>query len=161
GFQTTGVNACQNPVDAGDTAITFTVAYNAGTNTATLTVTGASPFPPLTVGKYSLIVCGSTSIVSAIGNVPLNNGTDIQYFFDVVDNTVIPPVDPVNPNPNTTGTGTLTQQEILATVTALPATGETPAWADTTRNIVMIGAVIAVLVAMAGGWMVMRRRQTR
>lgn len=161
GFQTTGVNACQNPVDAGDTAITFTVTYNSATNTATLNITGASPFSPLTVGKYSLIVCGSTSIVSAVGNVPLNNGTDIQYFFDVVDNTVIPPVDPVNPNPNTTGTGTLTQQEILATVTALPATGEAPAWADTTRNIVMIGAVIALMVAMAGGWMVMRRRQTR
>lgn len=163
GFQTTGANACVTGVDAGDTAITFTVAYNAGTNTATLTITGASPFPPLTVGKYSLIVCGSTSIVSSVGNIPLNNGTDVQYFFDIADNTVIPPVDPVNPtNPDTSGTGTtLTREEILAKVTGLPATGETPIWADTTRAILLIGTIIAVMVAITGSWMVIRRKQTR
>ncbi len=162
GFQTTGVNACVTGVDAGDTAVTFTVAYNAGTNTATLTITGASPFPPLTVGKYSLIVCGSTSIVSIVGNIPLNNGTDVQYFFDIVDRTVNP-VDPVNPtNPDTTGAGTtLTREEILAKVSGLPATGETPLWADMARIVLVMSAVIAVMIAILGGWMVIRRKQTR
>lgn len=154
GFQTGGGTACQNPVNAGDTEIIpTTVTYNNATRTTTLTL-GST----LGIGKYSLIICGSTSIVDVFSR-PLNNGQDVQYFFDIVDSTTTP-VEPGNPNPTGSGT-TLTREEIIATVTGLPATGETPAWADTARTVIIISTVMVMMVIMLGGWVMMRRRQNR
>jgi predicted extracellular nuclease len=158
GFQTTGATACMTGVNAGDTAITFTVAFNNTTNTTTLTVTGASPFPPLTIGKYSLIICGSTSItnlagVALDGNGDGTPGDDVQYYFDVVATTT----DTGGTGTGTTTTGTtLTQQEVLATVKALPATGETPWWRDVTIIILLLGGFV---VTSGMIWLRFRRAQ--
>jgi predicted extracellular nuclease len=150
GFQTTGINACVTGVNVGDTEVIPTgVVYNNTTRTATLSFA-----PPLGVGKYSLIVCGSTSIVSLVGGVPLNNGQDVQYYFDV-EVVTTPPIEGGG-NTATTTTGTLTQQEILETVTGLPATGETPLWADNLRVALLIG--IMSLVVLIGGIFTLKRR---
>ncbi|MDX2075884.1 MAG: Ig-like domain-containing protein [bacterium] len=158
GFQTTGATTCQNPVNAGDTQIIpATVVYNTGTRATTLTFTTALP-----QGKYSLIVCGSTSITSTFG-LPVNGGVDVQYFFDIVingggTNTGGNGTGGTGTGTTTTGT-TLTQQEILDSVVALPATGETPFWADTLRTVMMVGGIM--LITFGAGFVVIRRRATR
>jgi len=159
GFQTTGTNTCATGgAKAGDTAITFTVTFNTSTNTATLNITGSSPFPPLTAGKYSLIICGSTSIVDTFGRA-LNNGEDVQYYFDIVINNNGGGENNGGGNTNNGGTTTtvLTQQQIESgAVTGLPATGETPVWADNLRTGLAIGGVI--LLALGLGLFFFRRK---
>jgi len=153
GFQTTGTTACVTGVNAGDTEIIPTgIAYNNATRTTTLTFS-----PVLGVGKYSVIVCGSTSIVNLFG-IALNNGADVQYYFDIVINNN-GGGNNGGGNTNTGGTTTtiLTQQQIESgAVTGLPATGETPVWADNLRTGLAIGGVI--LLALGLGLFFFRRK---
>lgn len=123
-----------NAINPSDTRITaFTVNHDSASRASTLTFA-----PPLTDGIYRLLVCGTTSIVlNADPSVHLNGGTDVTFNFTI--NTT-PPVGPtpIGPTPTSptpipgTGTGALPQPEAL-NVTELPATGETPAWADLLR----------------------------
>lgn len=156
GFQTTGTTACVTGVNAGDTEIIPTsIVYNNTTRTTTLTFT-----PVLNVGKYSVIVCGSTSIVNLFGT-PLNNGEDVQYYFDIVINNNGGGGNNGGGNTNNGGTTTttLTQQQIESgAVTGLPATGETPVWADTLRTGLVIGGVI--LLALGFSLAFFRRKTT-
>mgnify|MGYP002401414962 CR=1 FL=1 len=156
GFQTTGTTACVTGVNVGDTEIIPTgISYNNTTRTTTLTFS-----PVLNVGKYSVIVCGSTSIVNLFGT-PLNNGQDVQYYFDIVINNNNGGGNNGGGNTNNGGTTTtvLTQQQIESgAVTGLPATGETPIWADNLRAGLAIGGVI--LLALGFGLFFFRRKTT-
>jgi hypothetical protein len=137
---TIATNAC-NAINPSDTQITaFTVNYDSASRTSTLTFN-----PALSDGTYRLLVCGTTSIVSAIApNVSLNGGTDVTFNF-TIDTTVpvtptavvsVTPAPTVTPSPDGTGqTGTTPAQPEDLGVTSLPDTGDTPAWADLLRQI--------------------------
>lgn len=154
GFQTTGTNACVTGVNAGDTEIIPTgITHNTGTYTTTLTFA-----TPLNVGKYSLIVCGSTSIVNLFGT-PLNNGVDVQYYFDIVISNNNGGGNNGGGNNNGGTTPVLTQDQLAEAVKAMPATGETPLWADTLRTGLVIG--IIALFTLGLGFIILRRRTAR
>lgn len=108
GFQTA---SCVGGVSPDDTQINFaSVNYDSSTYVTTLAFN-----PPLAGGVYQLIVCGTTSIVSA-GNplFHLNGGVD------AIVNFIIDPINPPAPLP---------QPEDLG-ISELPATGERPLWAE-------------------------------
>jgi LPXTG-site transpeptidase (sortase) family protein len=71
--------SCAGGLAGDDTQKTVTaVSYNNATRTSTVTLAGA--LPP---GSYRLFVCGTTSIVTASDNTPLNNGAS-DFTFDFV-----------------------------------------------------------------------------
>jgi LPXTG-site transpeptidase (sortase) family protein len=71
--------SCAAGLAGDDTQKTVTaVSYNNATRTSTVTLAGA--LPP---GSYRLFVCGTTSIVTASDNTPLNNGAS-DFTFDFV-----------------------------------------------------------------------------
>ncbi len=141
GFQTVD---CAGGVDAGDTRITQTgTVYDPIANATTLTFS-----PALTTGNYRLHICGTTSIVSDPGGVPLNGGADEIVDF-TINVTTTAPVDPGTPGTD------VPQPEDLG-VTELPSTGETP----DSRNIIIAVLVAGVLLTLGAGFWVMRNRVT-
>ena len=84
---TANTASCLGGVGTDDTKVAVnSVSYDNATFTATVTLASALP-----VGSYRLFVCGTTSIVDAVG-IPLNGGTS-DYTFDFVVNaapTVLP-----------------------------------------------------------------------
>jgi hypothetical protein len=125
--------SCLAGVDANDTRITPTnVTYDNATNAVTLSFN-----PALSIDDYTLIVCATTSIVSALDtNVHLNGGTDVFVNFSVVGAPSVPVTPTVQPTgvptqqtPAPQPAPTQAQPEDLG-VTKLPDTGETPLWAE-------------------------------
>lgn len=113
------------------------------TDTTTLTLD-----PALGEGVYRLHICGTTSIVSAANpDIALNGGADEIVDFEIVlEEEPVDPVDPVDPTEPVEPTEPVTpaqpgqqiapaQPEELG-VDVLPATGETPAWADLIRAVI-------------------------
>jgi hypothetical protein len=125
---------CADGVSPQDTQINpANITYDNATNTVFLNFA-----PPLGLGEYRLILCGTTSIVSANDpSVSLNNATDVVVNFTVagIQATATPP-------PSGTPTAIPTEQPQPAPVVptpaqpedlgviALPDTGETPLWAE-------------------------------
>lgn len=128
--------SCSAGISPDDTQIhPSNIEHNASTARTTLHFD-----PSLGAGQYSLIVCGSTSIVSASDpTIRLGNGSDTITRF-AIDPEVIEP----EPQPTTPPTDSGTTDSAPATtplqpedldVTQLPATGETPIWAELLRRI--------------------------
>ncbi len=71
-------SSCAGGVSSDDISVpVVSVVYNNLTKTSTVTLSRA-----LGIGKYRLLVCGTTSIVDSLGN-PLNGGTDYIFDFSV------------------------------------------------------------------------------
>ncbi len=71
---------CDDVSPGDDVFITIdSAAYNSGIKTATLNLNGGAP---LGYGKYRLMVCGTTSIVSEL-TLPLNGGVDTIMNFEL------------------------------------------------------------------------------
>jgi len=80
-FNTT---SCSSGLITDDTQVIVTsVAYNAATYTATVTLNTSPP-----IGNYRLFVCGTTSIMDLTLNA-LNNGTDYIFNFTVETKTAV------------------------------------------------------------------------
>lgn len=147
---TVATQSCAIGVDPADTQIQPTaIQYDIATNTISLTFV-----PPLGLGEYTLIICGTTSIVLATDNsVHLNNGNDVFITFTVAGDAPVTPTPQPTVQPTDQPTAqpsivaptsvpsvapppapTASQPEELG-VTELPATGETPTWADILRRV--------------------------
>jgi uncharacterized repeat protein (TIGR01451 family) len=100
---------------------------------------------------YRVLVPDGVATVSNTATLTQNGDNPVQVT-ETYTRTIVPP-------PTTGGGGTppLTTEQIQATVTALPATGETPWWADIARGAVVIIALI-VVVGVGGYW---RKRMTQ
>lgn len=123
GFQTA---SCLAGVSNDDATITFnSLTYNSANYVTTITFD-----PALADGNYRLIICGTTSIVSATDTTRhLNNGVDVVvgFMIDTTTPTITPT--PATPDPTDAPAPTLAQPEDLG-IAELPATGERPIWAD-------------------------------
>jgi hypothetical protein len=122
GYQTAD---CAGGVSPDDEQISFaSVSYDSSNYVTTLTFN-----PALSDGDYRLIICGTTSIVSAVNRaLHLNNGVDVSVDFTVaipVTPTVVPTSQPTAQAPAPQPV----QPEDLG-VSELPATGERPLWAE-------------------------------
>jgi hypothetical protein len=109
--------SCVAGVSPNDETINFaSVSYNPSTFITNIRFTSALPD-----GEYRLLICATTSIVSAIDpSIHLNNGVDVVVNFRV-DSTAS--AEELLPLP------TPAQPEDLGVV-ELPATGERPLWAE-------------------------------
>ncbi|MCL4255534.1 MAG: choice-of-anchor D domain-containing protein, partial [Anaerolineae bacterium] len=137
-----------------------TCAHNSGTNTIEFTGTIA-PNPGATIADVNtasnrLVITYSVVVPDGVDSV-VNTAT----LTDTDTNNTVVTTETFTrtgtPPPTTGGGGTppLTREEIDAKVTALPATGETPWWADVLR----IGLMAGVALGGAGAvWMLRRRR---
>jgi hypothetical protein len=150
GYQTAD---CASGVSPDDEQISFaSVSYDSANYVTTLTFN-----PALNDGDYRLIICGTTSIVSAVNRaLHLNNGVDVSVDFTVaipVTPTPVTPTSvtptPVIPTPVTPTSQPTAQVTAIPTVIPttqapapqpaqpedlgvfeLPATGERPLWAE-------------------------------
>ncbi len=150
-----GSLSCTTP---GTTTIT-TCLHNAVTNT--IEFTGIiDPNPGATIGDVNtasnrLIITYSVIVPDGVDSVA-NTATLTDLDSDVTSVVTETFTRTITPPP-TSGGGTppLTAEQINAKVTALPATGETPLWADLLR----IGLLMGVALIGAGAmWLAWRRR---
>jgi predicted extracellular nuclease len=144
GFQTV---SCVAGVSADDDLIPqFSTVHDDLTNTTTLTFD-----PALGEGVYRLIICGTTSIVSAANPAfHLNDGNDTVIHFTIdLSATPTTPTTPTTPD-----TFQPLQPEEMG-VGQLPSTGETPMWRDMLMRVLVMGGL--ALVMMAAGWVFRRR----
>lgn len=160
-----GTDFCSvGSIDAKDSNIPFTVSYDAPTRTVSLIIDAS--FAPLPIGTYRLVICGSTSIVSAVngqaldGNNDGTGGDDATIPFNVVavaggGGNAGTPVTATTASLDTNNDGFVSQAEVLAGVTRLPSTGETPTWR--TPLLVALGGGIAGLLVVAF-WVFRRKR---
>jgi hypothetical protein len=128
GYQTAD---CAGGVSPDDEQISFaSVSYDSSNYVTTLTFN-----PALSDGDYRLIICGTTSIVSAVNRaLHLNNGVDVSVDFTVAIPVTPTPVTPTPVTPTVIPTAQApapqpAQPEDLG-VFELPATGERPLWAE-------------------------------
>lgn len=143
--------SCVAGVHPDDTSITpINIEYENATNTASLFFD-----PALEISEYTLIVCATTSIVSAEDpSVHLNNGVDVFINFTIAGDApatptavlthqpTVAPTDQPTTEPTIAPTSAPTSAPVVPPVaptasqpedlgiTELPATGETPLWAE-------------------------------
>jgi hypothetical protein len=137
GYQTAD---CASWISPDDEQISFAdVSYDSSNYVTTLTFN-----PALSDGDYRLIICGTTSIVSAVNRaLHLNNGVDVSVDFTIAIPVTPTPVTPTSqptaqvtaiptviaPTTPEAPSGQPSQPEDLG-VFELPATGERPLWAE-------------------------------
>jgi len=131
---------CSTGIQGDDTPISIdSVVYNSGLYQAVLNLNGGSN---LAIGRYRLLVCGTTSLVNTLG-IPLNDepGTDSSYDFTISAAT---------PTPAPTAIPTITPTVVptttpTATQTTIPTKGPT-----TVPTIAPTGTPISA-ASVAGG----------
>jgi LPXTG-site transpeptidase (sortase) family protein len=139
--------SCAGGLAGDDTPKTVTaVSYNNATFTSTVTLAGALP-----VGSYRLFVCGTTSIVTASDNTPLNNGAT-DFTFDFVVTAAAP----------ASGSGSASATSLPGTgfpigrVTSLPAQPLEKAYAETDMRLQIpslgVDAPIVGVLKSDGSW---------
>lgn len=155
GIQTTfAPDFCLNGTVSGDDVeIVFTSAtYTPTTRTTELVIATVSS--PLADGQYRLVICGSTSVVSLLSGLALDGngngvgGDDALIAFTVGSAVGGVPVNAGNAALDVNNDGVVSQEELLAGITRLPATGETPIW----RNALIAALLTMVTLLVAFVW---------
>ena len=141
---TTTITTCLHDTITNEIVFTGIIDPNPGSTPATLD----SASNRLII-VYRVLVPDNVATVSNVATLTTAND-DVVTVTNTYTRTITPPP--------TTGGGTpLTTEQIQATVTALPATGETPWWADIARGALVIVA-LTIIVGAGGYW---RKRMTQ
>ncbi|MDX2076000.1 MAG: choice-of-anchor D domain-containing protein [bacterium] len=147
-FGTSTQTVCQH--NAGTNEIEFTGVIDPNPGATLATIDSASN---RLVIVYRVLVPDGVAVVPNTATLTTSND-DVVTVTNTYTRTITPP---------TTGGGgtpTTTTGSVLDTVKALPATGETPWWADVNRALLL--ALIPITMLGAGGyWTMKRRRNTR